>query len=222
MLSEIKMILEQKKNQLIEFWRENFDFTEEEIDAFAKVKRENFIADKIKNYAYEDTPLPLTRGKTISQPTTVMIMTSALEINPGERIFEVGTGSGYQAALLAKLTGDNGKVITTEVVPELVEFSKANFEKTEIKNIEVHECDGSKGIKNGVLFDKIIITAACRDFPQALIDQLKIGGFIIAPIGNKDEQTMIRGRKLESGRLELEFLGPFLFTPMYGEYGFEV
>lgn len=214
-------MLEQKKNQLIEFWRENFDFTEEELDAFTKIKRENFIADKIKNYAYEDTPLPLTRGKTISQPTTVMIMTSALEINPGEKIFEVGTGSGYQAALLAKLTGDNGKIITTEVVPELVEFSKTNFKKAEIKNIEVHECDGSKGMKDASPFDRIIITAACRDFPQALIDQLKIGGFIIAPVGNKEEQTMIRGRKLENGRLELEFLGPFLFTPMYGEYGFE-
>ena len=71
-------------------------------------------------------------------------------------------------------------------------------------------------------FDRIIITAACRDFPQALINQLKIGGLIIAPVGNKEEQTMIRGRKLENGRLELEFLGPFLFTPMYGEYGFEV
>ena len=132
------MILEQKRNQLIGFWRENFDFTEEELEAFAKVKREEFVSDKIKDYAYEDTPLPLIRGKTISQPTTVMIMTSALEITPGEKIFEIGTGSGYQAALLAKLTGDKGKVITTEVVPELVEFSKSNFKKTEIKNIEVH------------------------------------------------------------------------------------
>jgi len=216
------MILEQKRNQLIGFWRENFDFTEEELEAFAKVKREEFVSDKIKDYAYEDTPLPLIRGKTISQPTTVMIMTSALEITPGEKIFEIGTGSGYQAALLAKLTGDKGKVITTEVVPELVEFSKSNFKKTEIKNIEVHECDGSKGMEKEAPFDKIIITAACRDFPQPLIDQLKTGGFIIAPVGNKDEQTMIRGRKSENRRLELEFLGPFLFTPMYGEYGFEV
>ena len=216
------MILEQKKNQLIEFWKENFDFTDEEIDAFTNVKREDFIAEKIKDYAYEDTPLPLTRGKTISQPTTVMIMTSALEINPGEKIFEVGTGSGYQAAILAKLTGDKGRIITTEVVPELVEFARENFKKAGIKNIETHEYDGSRGMEKEAPFDKIIITAACRDFPQALIDQLKIGGLIIAPVGNKDEQTMIRGRKLENGRLELEFLGPFLFTPMYGEYGFEI
>lgn len=216
------MILEQKRNQLIEFWRENFDFTEEELNVFAKVKRENFISDKIKDYAYEDTPLPLIRGKTISQPTTVMIMTSALEIKSGEKIFEIGTGSGYQAAILAELTGEEGKVITTEVVPELVEFSRMNFKKSEIDNVEVHECDGSKGMEKEAPFDKIIITAACRDFPQSLIDQLKVDGFIIAPVGNKDEQTMVRGRKLENGRLELEFLGPFLFTPLYGEYGFEV
>ena len=216
------MILEQKRNQLIEFWRENFDFTEGELDAFMKIKRENFVLDSMGDYAYEDTPLPLMRGKTISQPTTVMIMTSALEIKPGEKIFEVGTGSGYQAALLSKLTGNNGRVFTTEVVPELIEFSRDNFKKSEIKNIEVHECDGSKGMEKEAPFDKIIITAACRDFPQALIDQLKIEGFIIAPVGNEEEQTMIRGRKLENRRLELEFLGPFLFTPLYGEYGFEV
>mgnify|MGYP001575390195 CR=1 FL=1 len=216
------MMLEQKKDQLIGFWRENFDFTEEEIAAFAKVKREHFISEKLKEYAYEDSPLPLVRGKTISQPTTVMIMTSALEINPGEKIFEVGTGSGYQAALLAELTGNNGIVITTEVVPELVEFSRTNFKKSGINNIEVHECDGSKGMEKKAPFDKIIITAACMDFPQELINQLNVDGFIIAPVGNKDEQTMIRGRKLRNGRLELEFLGPFLFTPMYGEYGFEV
>lgn len=215
-------MLEQKRNQLVEFWRENFDFTDEELDAFAEIKRENFISEKIKDYAYEDTPLPLVRGKTISQPTTVMIMTSALEINKGEKIFEIGTGSGYQAALLAKLTGEEGKVITTEVIPELVEFSRANFKKAGISNVEVYELDGSKGMGKEAPFDKIIITAACRDFPQVLIDQLKIGGLIIAPVGNKDEQTMIHGIKLENGRLELEFLGPFLFTPMYGEYGFEV
>ncbi len=215
-------MLEQKRDQLIDFWRENFDFTEEELDAFIKVRREDFISENMKGYAYEDSPLPLIRGKTISQPTTVMIMTSALEINSGEKIFEVGTGSGYQAALLASLVGEKGKVITTEVIPELVEFSKMNFKNAGIKNIEVYEYDGSKGMEKETPFDKIIITAACRDFPQALIDQLKIGGFIIAPVGNKEEQTMVRGKKLENGRLELEFLGPFLFTPMYGEYGFEV
>ncbi|MBI2106001.1 protein-L-isoaspartate(D-aspartate) O-methyltransferase [Candidatus Woesearchaeota archaeon] len=216
------MILEQKKNRLIEYWRRDFDFTNEELEAFREVKRENFVIDDMIDYAYEDTPLPLVRGKTISQPTTVMMMTSALEINPGEKIFEVGTGSGYQAALLAKLTGENGKIFSTEVIPELVIFSKNNFAKSGIKNIEVHEIDGSKGLAKEAPFDKIIITAACRDFPQILIDQLKVDGFIIAPVGNKDEQTMIRGRKLENGRLELEFLGPFLFTPMYGEYGFEI
>ncbi len=215
-------MLEQKRDQLISFWRENFDFTDDELDAFAKVKRENFISEKLKDYAYEDAPLPLVRGKTISQPTTVMIMTSALEINQGDKIFEVGTGSGYQSALLASLIGNSGRIITTEVVPELVEFSKANFKKSEIKNVEAYECDGSKGMKNEAPFDKIIITAACKDFPQPLIDQLNVGGLIIAPVGNKDEQTMIRGRKLENGRLELEFLGPFLFTPMYGDYGFEI
>ena len=216
------MMLEQKKDQLVGFWKENFDFSDEEIEAFKNVKRENFVIEEMKSFAYEDTPLPLMRGKTISQPTTVMMMTSALEIKRGEKIFEIGTGSGYQAALLAKMTGEKGKIVTTEVIPELVEFSKNNFKKSGINNIEVHEYDGSKGLEKEAPYDKIIITAACRDFPQPLIDQLKVDGFIIAPVGNKDEQTMVRGRKLENGKLELEFLGPFLFTPMYGVYGFEI
>jgi protein-L-isoaspartate(D-aspartate) O-methyltransferase len=216
------MILEQKKNKLMEHWRDNFDFSEEELKAFGDVKREFFVIDRMQDYAYEDSPLPLMRGKTISQPTTVMMMTSALEIEKGEKIFEIGTGSGYQAALLGKLTGDRGKVISTEVIPELINFSTGNLKRAEIKNVEIHEFDGSKGILKEAPFDKVIITAACKDFPQALIDQLKIGGMIIGPIGNKEEQTMVRGTKQDNGRMELEFLGPFLFTPMYGEYGFEV
>jgi protein-L-isoaspartate(D-aspartate) O-methyltransferase len=216
------MILEQKKNQLVEYWRDNFDFAEEELKAFSKVKREFFVIDRMRDYAYEDSPLPLMRGKTISQPTTVMMMTSALEIEPGEKIFEIGTGSGYQSALLAVLTGNKGKVVSTEVIPELVDFSQKNFKRAGIKNVEVHEIDGSKGMEKEASFDKIIITAACKDFPQVLIDQLKVGGMIIGPVGNKEEQTMVRGVKQENGRMELEFLGEFLFTPMYGDYGFEV
>ena len=167
-------------------------------------------------------PLPLLRGKTISQPTTVMIMTHALELEHDQKVFEIGTGSAYQAAIIAKIVGPKGKVISTEVVPELIQFAKQNLKKAKINNVVVHEEDGSNGMPSEAPFDRIIITAACKEFPRSLLQQLKPNGIIIGPVGNKYEQEMVRGIKDKEGHLELEFLGPFLFTPMYGKYGFEV
>ena len=211
-----------QKAELLRFWRENFGFSETELNSFNKVSRENFIPKNIRNAAYEDMPLPLLRGKTISQPTTVMIMTHAIELKPGEKVFEVGTGSGYQAAIIAKIVGPKGKVITTEVVPELVQLARQNLNDAGIKNVVVLEEDGSNGMPSEAPFDKIIITAACKEFPKLLMQQLRPEGIIVGPVGSQHEQEMVRGIKDKNGHLELEFLGPFLFTPMYGKYGFEV
>src|SRR3989344_7415721 len=174
-----------QKSQLIEFWKEHFYFNETELDAFKKVNRANFIPENLKENAYEDIPLPLFRGKTISQPTTVMIMTAALELQKNERVFEVGTGSGYQAAIIANIIGPMGKVITTEVIPELVVFARNNLQKAKLNNVEAYEEEGSRGMPEKAPFDKIIITAACREFPRPLLDQLKVDGIIIGPVGNE-------------------------------------
>ena len=211
-----------QKAELIDFWKENFGFRDIELNAFNEVNREDFIPENLRNAAYQDMPLPLLRGKTISQPTTVMIMTHALELQRGEKVFEIGTGSGYQAAITAKIVGASGKVITTEVVPELIQFAKQNFRKAKIGNVFVYEDDGSSGMPSEAPFDKIIITAACKEFPKPLLEQLKPNGIIVGPVGNKYEQEMVRGVKDKYGHLELNFLGPFLFTPMYGKYGFEI
>ena len=211
-----------QKIELINFWKENFSFMDIELNAFKEVSREEFIPENLKNAAYQDMPLPLVRGKTISQPTTVMIMTHALELNPGEKVFEIGTGSGYQAAIIARIVGHKGKVITTEVVPELVQFARQNLRKAKINNAIVYEEDGSNGMPSEAPFDKIIITAACKEFPKPLLEQLKPNGIIVGPVGDKYEQEMVRGTKDKDGHLQLEFLGQFLFTPMYGKYGFEV
>ena len=211
-----------QKTELIKFWRDNFGFRDIELKAFKEINREDFIPEELKNAAYQDMPLPLVRGKTISQPTTVMIMTHALELEPSEKVFEIGTGSGYQAAIIAKIVEPKGKVITTEVVPELISFARQNLRRAKISNVLVYEDDGSNGMQSEAPFDKIIITAACKEFPKPLLEQLKPEGIIVGPVGNKYEQEMVRGIKDKSGHLELEFLGPFLFTPMYGRYGFEV
>ena len=211
-----------QKIELIKFWKENFGFRDVELNAFKEIRREDFILDILKDAAYHDTPLPLMRGKTISQPTTVMIMTHALELQSGEKVFEIGTGSGYQAAIIAKIIGPEGKVITTETVPELVQFAKQNLRKAKVDNVFVYEEDGSNGMPSEAPFDKIIITSACKEFPKPLVHQLKTDGIIVGPVGNQYEQEMVKGIKDKEGRLEFEFLGPFLFTPMCGKYGFEV
>lgn len=211
----------EQKIQLMDFWKQNFKFKDAELDAFRDISRENFIVESLKYRAYEDVPLPLIRGKTISQPTTVMIMTSLLELQIGEKVLEIGAGSGYQSAIIAKIITDKGKVITTEVVPELVHFARENLKKAKIGNVKVYEEDGSKGMKDEAPFDKIIITAACREFPKPLLEQLKPNGIIVGPVGSQQEQEMVKGVKDKDGHLQLEFLGQFLFTPMYGKYGFE-
>jgi len=209
-----------QKNQLLNFWKRNFKFKEIELKAFENIKREDFVVDAMKSAAYEDIPLPILRGKTISQPTTVMIMTSALELEPGEKVFEIGTGSGYQAAIIAEIVGKKGKVITTEVVPELIKYATKNLKKAKLNNVKVYEDDGSNGKASEAPFDKIIITAACKKFPKPLIEQLKTDGIIVAPVGDQQNQEMVKGIKGKDGKLSMEFLGPFLFTPMYGKYGF--
>lgn len=210
-----------QKTELLKFWKDNFGFSDIELKAFEKIKREDFISQELRRAAYHDMPLPLLRGKTISQPTTVMIMTHALDLEPGEKVFEVGTGSGYQASIIAGIVGKTGKVITTEVVPELVQFARENLKKAKISNVSVYEEDGSNGMPKEAPFDKIIITSACREFPKPLLEQLKPDGIIVAPVGSAQEQEMVRATKDKSGHLELEFMGQFLFTPMYGKYGFE-
>jgi len=210
-----------QKAELIKFWEDNFGFSEIELNAFKDINREDFIPESMRNAAYRDMPLPLLRGKTISQPTTVMLMTHALELSPGEKVFEIGTGSGYQAAIIAKIIGPKGKVISTEVVPELVQFARDNLKNAGIKNVTVLEEDGSSGMKSEAPFDKMIITAACKEFPKKLIEELKTDGIIVGPVGSETEQEMVKGIKNKNGNLDLEFLGPFLFSPMYGKYGFE-
>lgn len=209
------------KQGLVDFWRERFGIKERELKAFLSVNRADFVPENLKEMAYEDRPLPILRGKTISQPTTVMLMTAALEIEAGMKVFEVGTGSGYQAAILSKMVGEKGKVFTTEIIPELIPYAKSNLDKAGISNVNITEEDGSRGMEKEGPFDRIILTAAAKEFPKELIEQLKEGGVIIGPIGSRDQQEMVRGVK-EEGKLRMEFLGPYLFTPMYGKYGFEV
>ncbi|MBW2968659.1 protein-L-isoaspartate(D-aspartate) O-methyltransferase [Candidatus Woesearchaeota archaeon] len=205
------------KKKLIDQWTKLKIITNKRVlSAFKKIKREDFVVKEFIKDAYEDVPLPILQHQTISQPTTVVIMLQALDVRLGMKILEIGAGSGYNAALLSILVGKNGKVYTTEIVPELAEFAKDNLKK--FKNVEVHESDGSYGLPKLGKFDRIICTAAAKTIPKPLINQLKEGGIIVIPVGPKYGQKMIKGIKYK-GKLDTDSLGNFMFVPLTGEFG---
>ncbi len=184
-------------------------------EAILKTPREDFIPENLKKLAYEDIPLSIGHGQTISQPSTVVVMTEALDVKQDNKILEIGAGSGWQTALLSKLA-NKGFVYTVEIVPELVRFAKSNLKK--IKNIKIIEGDGSLGLEEHAPYDRIIVTCACPEIPQPLIDQLK--GKMIIPIGNIYMQEMFIITKIKS-KIEKKSIGTFMFVPLKGKYGFK-
>jgi len=177
------------------------------LDALAKVPRENFVLEKYRELAYLDEPLPLLAGQTISQPTTVAIMTDSLNVKPGQKVLEVGTGSGYQAAILAELVGPKGKVFTVERIKALVQFAKKNLKR--YKNVKVIYTDGTKGYTKAAPYDRIIVTACAAQLPDILFAQLKEKGIMVIPI----EDKMYRITKIR-GKPKFEDLGWFVFVPL--------
>ena len=210
-----------EKQLLIDYWRRSGTIKDEKLlEAFREVPRELFIKDGFEEEAYGDYPLPIGMGQTISQPTTVMIMTQALELKEGQKVLEVGAGSGWQAAIIGKIVGEKGKVITTEIIAELAEFARKNINKAKIKNVKVINYDGSQGYKKEAPYDRCIITAACPQIPPPIIEQLKEGGIVVAPVGSLAfGQSMIKLRK-KSKELIKENLGSFVFVPLKGKYGY--
>lgn len=212
--------IKNSKKRLIDHWQSSGMIKDKKvIEAFKAIPREKFIPEEYISQAYGDYPLSIGKGQTISQPTTVMLMTEALELKKGDKVLEVGAGSGYQAAIISKIVGEKGKVITTEIVSELAELARNDIKKLKIKNIKIVHYDGGQGYKKESPYDKIIITAACPEIPSKLINQLKENGIIIAPVGDLFSQQMIKGIK-KKGYLETKSLGYFMFVPLKGKYGY--
>lgn len=209
------------KQRLIAYWLGSGLIADQRLlEAFDEIPREQFIPASQKKDAYKDMPIPTIRKQSISQPSTVMLMLQALDIQEGDKIFELGAGVGYQASIMSLLAGEKGKIITTEIIPELIKLTQKNMTALGLSNVEVVETDGSTGYEKEALYDRAIITAACPDIPKAIIDQMKVGGIIVAPVGDLQQQTLVKAVKKEHG-LDLEFLGPFVFVPMKGKYGFK-
>lgn len=205
-----KQLLEELKNQGI---KDN-----KVLNAIKKIKREFFVPKKYKDQAYENHPLPIKKNQTISQPYTVAFMLQALDLKKQDKVLEIGTGSGYNAALIQEIT--KTIVYTTEIIKDLVIFAKSNLKKAKIKKVKVFYHDGSKGLEKYKSYNKIIITAACPKLPKQLIkEQLKDKGVLVAPIGSKFSQQMYKITR-NKDKIKIENLGNFIFVPLTGKYSY--
>lgn len=175
------------------------------------VPRHEFVAEKDREFAYEDRPLGIGYGVTISQPYIVAAMTELLDPDPRDRVLEIGTGSGYQAAVLSMLAGS---VFSIEIIPELAESASRTLQRLGYKNVVVRHGDGYKGWPSEAPFDGIILTAAPPEVPQALLDQLKPGGRLVAPVGRTEDQQLIVIDKTADGKLRRRTVFPVMFVPM--------
>lgn len=181
------------------------------LSAMERIDRGVFVRGHFEDRAYEDTPLPIPCGQTISQPSVVGLMTQALEVGPRDKVLEVGTGSGYQAAILALLCR---RVYTVDRHRRLVQEAEAIFRHFDLTNITTQVADGSHGLPEQAPFDRIIVTAAAEDPPGPLLAQLKIGGIMVIPVGQSDAvQTLIKVTRYESG-YDYEELRQVRFVPL--------
>ncbi|MFN8010299.1 MAG: protein-L-isoaspartate(D-aspartate) O-methyltransferase [Holophagaceae bacterium] len=181
------------------------------LAAMADVPREAFLPEARRGAAFEDHPVPLSHGQTISQPYIVAFMAEALELEGSERVLDVGAGSGYAAAVLARLAA---QVVAVELVPELASLAEANLRALDVANVQVFEADGSLGWPQGAPFDAIHVACAASSIPVALVDQLREGGRMVLPVGEPyGSQWLVRIRKV-GGRVLREDLLPVAFVPM--------
>lgn len=190
-------------------------FDPDVIDAMRNVPRHEFVEPEYLDMAYTDGPLPIGRGQTISQPYIVALMTQLLELKTDEVVLEIGTGSGYQAAVLAHITR---QVHTVERHEPLAKKAKDTFLKLKLSNIEVHIGDGTLGLEEYAPYKGIIVTASAPKVPQALIDQLADGGRLVIPVGGRWGQYLERWHR-RGEKTSSEGIAPVAFVPLIGKQG---
>lgn len=188
------------------------------LSAMEVIDRGHFVKGLFENRTYEDMPLPIACGQTISQPSVVGLMTQALKVQPRDKVLEVGTGSGYQAAILSQLAR---RVYTVDRFSRLVREASAVFRKLDLSNVTAFTADGSHGLPDQAPFDRIIVTAAAEDTPGPLLAQLKIGGIMVLPVGQgQTVQNLIKVTRLETG-YDYDEIRPVRFVPLLEGLGKE-
>ncbi len=205
-------------NDLIIYLKNSKFLTDERVEsALHHIPRHEFVPESELEYAYNNEPLPIMKNQTISQPGVVTRMTEWLDVKDGQKILEVGTGSGWQSAILSYLVG-SGSIYSIERHPELVKFAQENLKKLNIDNVHVILGDGSIGYPKESPYDRIIITAACSEIPLPVLDQLKENGLILAPVGDSS-QSLVLLQKTSKGIVEIKNQSKYVFVPLHGKFG---
>jgi protein-L-isoaspartate(D-aspartate) O-methyltransferase len=213
---------------VINFEKERLRMVEEQIvsrdvkdervlAAMRKVPRHEFLPEAIRGMAYADNAIPLGEGQTISQPFMVALMTELLELTGTERVLEIGTGSGYQAAVLAELCE---KVYTVERIKLLADRARATLDRLGYRSVAIKVYDGTYGWKEMAPFDAIMVTAGSPDVPAPLVDQLKDGGRMVIPVGERYSQTLLKIVKTPEGAVKQRSI-PCVFVPLIGNHGWK-
>jgi len=186
------------------------------LAAFSRVAREEFVPERLGDHAYDDIPLPIGNGQTISQPYVVAMTVQALHLDGHERVLEIGTGSGYAAAVLASLARE---VVTVERIPELALSAAERLARLGFHNVHVHQGDGTLGWAINAPYEAICVAAGAPKPPQALLEQLAIGGRLVIPHGDADNQRLVRITRKDQITYSEEDLGNVRFVPLVGEQG---
>lgn len=213
---------------MIDFERERNRMVDEQIlprgvtdsrvlAAMRKVPRHEFMPEGLQDQAYDDHATPIGEGQTISQPFMVALMTELLELKGTERVLEIGTGSGYQAAVLAELSE---KVYTVERIKSLADKARATLDRLGYRTVAIKVYDGTYGWKEMAPFDAIVVTAASPDVPQTLVDQLAVGGKMVIPVGERFSQTLVKVVKTPEGVVTRNSI-PCVFVPLIGNHGWK-
>jgi len=205
-------------NDLVNYLKNSRFLNDKKVeDAFRNIPRHEFVPSSELDYAYYNEPLPIKKNQTISQPAVVSRMTEWLDVRQGQKVLEIGTGSGWQTAILSYLVGQ-GIVYSVEIKPELVKFAHENLEKLGINNVHIILSDGSIGYSKASPYDRIMITAACTEIPLPLLDQLADGGLLIAPVGDSS-QSLVLLQKTRKGIIEIKNESHYVFVPLLGKFG---
>ena len=205
-------------DNLIHFLRDSGFLNHDNVEsAFRNIPRHEFVPTSEPDRAYYNEPLSTMKNQTISQPGVVSRMTEWLDIKEGQKILEIGTGSAWQTAILSYLVG-TGTVYSVERHPELVKFARENLEKFKLDNVHVILGDGSLGYPQESPYDRIIITAACKEIPLPLLEQLDENGLLIAPVGDSS-QSLVLLKKTSEGIVEIKNQPNYIFVPLLGKFG---
>lgn len=191
--------------------------SEKVAEAMRAVPRHLFVPEDLDVHAYEDRPLPVGGGQTISAPHMVAMMCDALELEEEQKVLEVGAGTGYHACVVARIV-KKGSVFAVERIAALAEKAKENLKKADCNIVEIIIGDGTKGYNGEAPYDRIFVTAGAPDIPEPLVEQLKVGGKLLIPVGSRYMQELILVDKTES-KIEKRNLGSCTFVPLIGEYG---